>query len=259
VRRQSRPPGPLQDLGDRRRDDAERRELRARGLSPKEIACSLGMRPAAVADLVRRVAAERDAADPGADLVDCWVNAGWSTGLSIAGRPEWRDPGADDGTGGLVTALVARRRRHRRSVTVSIYLLDAYCLGVKNAMGPKGALDPRRAATAVGCAAPTAGREPRVSGPFAASPPTPRAAIGAHPGGAEAAGPRSRAAKDPASRPPRRENGWPAAGGRRPPYPGKSWRGRPTSEGQGGCNPAVRRPAARHGSAASSPPRRGEP
>ncbi len=117
------------------------RELRARGLSPKEIARSLGMRPAAVADLVRRVAAERDAADPGADLVDCWVNAGWSTVPSIAGRPEWRDPGADDGTGGLVTALVARRRRHRRSVTVSIYLLDAYCLGVKNAMGPDNMKD----------------------------------------------------------------------------------------------------------------------
>jgi hypothetical protein len=112
------------------------RELRARGLSPREIARSLGMRPAAVADLVRKVAAERDAADPDADLVGCWVNAGWSTGLSIAGRPEWRDPGADDGTGGLVSAVVARRRRKRRNVTVCVYLVDVYCLGVKNAMGP---------------------------------------------------------------------------------------------------------------------------
>jgi len=112
------------------------RELRARGRSPKEIARSLGMRPAAVADLVRTLAAERDATDPATDLVDCWINAGWSTGLSITGHPEWRDPGADDGTGGLVTALVARRRRHRRAVTVCVYLVDAYCLGIKNAMGP---------------------------------------------------------------------------------------------------------------------------
>lgn len=112
------------------------RELRTRGLTPKEIARSLGVRPAAVADLVRKVAAERDAADPGTDLVDCWVNAGWSTGLSIAGRPEWRDPGADDGTGGLASVLVARRRRHRSAVTVCVYLVDVYCLGVKNAMGP---------------------------------------------------------------------------------------------------------------------------
>jgi hypothetical protein len=112
------------------------RELRARGLSPKEIARSLGLRPAAVADLVRKAAAERDTANPDANLVGCWVNAGWSTDLSIAGHPDWRDPGADDGTGGLVTALVARRRRHRHAATVCVYLVDVYCLGVKNAMGP---------------------------------------------------------------------------------------------------------------------------
>jgi len=112
------------------------RELRARGLSPKEIARSLGMRPAAVADLVRKIAAERDAADPDADLVGCRLNAGWSTGLSVTGHPEWQDPGADDGTGGLITALLARRRRHRHNVTVCVYLVDVYCLGVKNAMGP---------------------------------------------------------------------------------------------------------------------------
>jgi hypothetical protein len=112
------------------------RELRVRGLSPTEIARSLGLRPAAVADLVRKLAAERDTADPDADLVDCWVNAGWSTGLSIEGHPEWRDPGTDDGTGGLVSALIARRRRHRRGITVCVYLVDVYCLGVKNAIGP---------------------------------------------------------------------------------------------------------------------------
>jgi hypothetical protein len=59
-----------------------------------------------------------------------------STGLSVARHPEWSNPGADDGTGGLVSAVVVRRRRHRRSVTVCVYLIGAYCLGVKNAMGP---------------------------------------------------------------------------------------------------------------------------
>lgn len=112
------------------------RELRDRGLSPKEIARSLRMRPATVSQLVRTLAAERAAAGPDADLVDCWLNAGWSTGLSISGHPEWRDPGADDSTGGLVTALVAHRRRHQRDATVCVYLVDVYCLGVKNAMGP---------------------------------------------------------------------------------------------------------------------------
>lgn len=94
------------------------------------------MRTALVTDLVRKLAAERDAADPDADLVGCWVNAGWSSGLSIAGRPDWCDPGADDAAGGLVTAVVARRRPKRRGVTVCVYLVDVYCLGIKNAMGP---------------------------------------------------------------------------------------------------------------------------
>ncbi|MGO9901318.1 MAG: hypothetical protein ACLP0J_16915, partial [Solirubrobacteraceae bacterium] len=58
------------------------RKLRNQGLTPREIARSLGMRPAAVSDLVRQLAAERDAADPDADHVECLLNAGWSTGLS---------------------------------------------------------------------------------------------------------------------------------------------------------------------------------
>lgn len=113
------------------------RELRARGLSPKEIARSLGLRPAIVADLVRQVGIERSTADPDDGLLDCFINAGWSTGLTIAGHPEWSDPRrANDGTGGLVSVLVARRRRHRRTATVCVYLLDVYCLGVKNTIGP---------------------------------------------------------------------------------------------------------------------------
>lgn len=112
------------------------RELRSRGLSAKDIARSLGMRPAAVADLVRTLAAEQQAANPDGDLVGCWINTGWSTGLSIAGHPEWHDPGADDGTGGLVSVVIARRRRNRRHVTACVYLVDVHCLGIKNAMGP---------------------------------------------------------------------------------------------------------------------------
>ena len=117
------------------------RELRDRGRSPKEIARSLGMRPTAVSDLVRKLAAERDATNPDIDTIDCLLNAGWSTGLSIQRHPEWQDPGADDGTDGLVTALVARKRRHRRGATVCVYLLDVYCLGVKNAIGPHNVND----------------------------------------------------------------------------------------------------------------------
>ena len=110
------------------------RELRTGGLSPKEIARHLGIRPAAISDLVRKLASERD--DTELERIDCLLNAGWSTGLRIDGHSGWRDPDADESTGGLVTALVARRRRHRHGATVCVYLLDVYCLGVKNAMGP---------------------------------------------------------------------------------------------------------------------------
>ena len=112
------------------------RELRARDFSAKEIARSLGMRPAVAAEIVRKLAAERDIAGTDGELAGCLISAGWSTGLSIAGHPDWRDPGGDEGTDGLVTVLLARRRRHRRAVTVCVYLVDVYCLGVKNAMGP---------------------------------------------------------------------------------------------------------------------------
>lgn len=110
------------------------RELRAHGLSPKEIAHALNIRPAIVADLVRKLAAERDAGDT--ERIDCLLNAGWSTGLKIDKHPEWHEPVAETSAGGLVTAVVVRRRRHRRGATVCVYLLDVYCLGVKNAIEP---------------------------------------------------------------------------------------------------------------------------
>jgi transcriptional regulator with XRE-family HTH domain len=112
------------------------RELRAQGFSPREIARNLGIRPAEASALVRELAAERDSANPDADLLGCWLNAGWSAGLGVPDRADWRDPGAEGGTEGLLTALVARRRRHRRTIRACVYLVDAYCLGVKNAMGP---------------------------------------------------------------------------------------------------------------------------
>lgn len=112
------------------------RELRAEGFSPKEIARSLGIRPAEASALVRGIAAERDGANPDADLLGCWINAGWSAGLGVPDRADWRDPGTDEGVEGLLTVLVARRRRHRRKIKACTYLVDAYCLGVKNAMGP---------------------------------------------------------------------------------------------------------------------------
>ncbi|CAN5462758.1 hypothetical protein BH20ACT19_BH20ACT19_04470 [soil metagenome] len=114
------------------------RELRAEGRSPKEIARALGVRPAAVAPLVRTIAAEGGAPRaPEPEPFVCWVSPGWRVGLSVEGHPEWPDGGSErPEASGLVSVLVAREDR-KAKVSVCGYLLDVYCLGVKDALGPQ--------------------------------------------------------------------------------------------------------------------------
>jgi hypothetical protein len=112
------------------------RGLRAEGRSPKEIARATGARPARVTAIVRELGREAFRAEGEGSLVGAWVSAGWSTGLAFADRPDWVDRPAGTGIDGLVGVLVARRDRPRR-VSVCGYLLDVYCLGVKNALGPE--------------------------------------------------------------------------------------------------------------------------
>lgn len=114
------------------------RELRARGASPRDIARALGVRPAVVAPLVRQIAREEMAGKGGPPVVGCWISPGWSEGLMFEGHPEWRR-GADDevgGASGAVLVMVARRHR-RRTVSICGYLVDVWCLGVKDALGPR--------------------------------------------------------------------------------------------------------------------------
>lgn len=109
------------------------------------------MKPAEIAPLLRQVAgsqrgpvAERPPPEPGErEVVGCWVNPGWSAGLGLdQAPPEWAgaDPegqGAGESlAGGLAGVMVARADRSSR-VTVCGWLVDVFCLGVKNAMGPK--------------------------------------------------------------------------------------------------------------------------
>jgi hypothetical protein len=113
------------------------RELRRAGRSPKEIARALGVQPAAVASLVRAIAQQDSAAVPKSAVIGCWVSPGWSASLSIDGHDEWPDITAPNpGMSGVATVAVARRHRPRR-VSVCGYLVDVFCLGVKNALGPK--------------------------------------------------------------------------------------------------------------------------
>lgn len=113
------------------------RELRAAGYSPKQIAKTLDLRPAVAARLVRMLAAEQAAAAPEPAVVGCWVSPGWSAHLTVEGPEQWADvPPPEDGMTGLAAVVVARRHRPQR-VSVCGYLVDTFCLGVKNTLGPE--------------------------------------------------------------------------------------------------------------------------
>jgi hypothetical protein len=123
------------------RDDQlleEVKALRARGMSPKAIARTLGLRPAAVAPLVQRVAREASATPRASGrVVGCWVSPGWSRELVVERRDGWEDIDlGPDGPGGVALVLVARADRHDRAVVCG-WLVDTFCLGVKNAIGPE--------------------------------------------------------------------------------------------------------------------------
>ena len=115
------------------------RALRAKGLNPKQIARGLGIPPATAARAIRAIAAAdaarlHDLADR--ELRQCWVNSGWSAGLTVHGHPEWRDGDEPEpGQTGLVAVLIARDAGRSR-LSVCGYLVDVYCLGVKNVVGP---------------------------------------------------------------------------------------------------------------------------
>lgn len=128
------------------RDDellARVREMRERGSAPKQIAKALGLRPAQATVLIRRAAeaAQAHTAPDERPVVGCWINAGWSAGLDMTRAPNWaaadplgRNPDAE--TGGFAQVLLARRERASK-VTVVGFLVDVYCLGVKNVTGPE--------------------------------------------------------------------------------------------------------------------------
>ena len=120
-------------------DDQERltrvRALRAEGCTPKQVARILGVPPADASRLVRHVAREDAFGAPEPPVVGCWVSPGWREGLEAPA--DWPDTDVGDGIGhGIVSVLVARQHR-RVKVSVTGYLVDVYCLGVKDVLGPK--------------------------------------------------------------------------------------------------------------------------
>jgi hypothetical protein len=108
-----------------------------KGLSPKDIARVLGIPPATAARPVRAIAAEQSTDPAQREVLGCWVNPGWSVGLTIHGHPDWLDlPQPDTGAEDLVAVVVARDAGRSR-VSVCGYLVDVYCLWVKDTIGPR--------------------------------------------------------------------------------------------------------------------------
>lgn len=117
------------------------RQLRTKGASPKEIARALRVSPAKVAPLVRLIAAQNATQNAQvqhrSDIVECWVSPGWNEGLAFEPNPDWPvGSSASEGTGGLATVMVVRPGRRSRS-RGCVYLVDTFCLGVKNVIGPE--------------------------------------------------------------------------------------------------------------------------
>lgn len=99
-----------------------------------------------MAPLIRAVATEADdEIEP--PLVGCWVNPGWSDEISVPAGHRWPEGPANPGTSGLVSVLVVREQRRGR-VSVYGYLVDVFCLGVKDVVGPR-VMDPHALPTFV--------------------------------------------------------------------------------------------------------------
>jgi hypothetical protein len=94
------------------------------------------MRPAEVVPLIQTVAATlpRQVKDT---LISCQVTEGWADGLSVSGHPDW--PGLANAveTEGSGLALVVVARDHGSTASACSFLVDTWCLGVKNTIGPK--------------------------------------------------------------------------------------------------------------------------
>lgn len=117
-------------------------ELRSKGRTPKEIARALGVRPADVMPVIRAIGAQAPRRE--APVAGCWVTGYWADRLSVTGHADWpgmSSPESESGESGLAGVLVARDTGS--TVRACGFLVDVFCLGVKDTHGPKS-LDRRK-------------------------------------------------------------------------------------------------------------------
>lgn len=123
--------------------------LRALNLTPKQIARQLGLKPALVNTILKQqaqqVAKERLAAGELEPVAECWVNADCACSLlppqSTESSPRRLEGSsllsdADELFTGLALVAVTRQPAYNR-FSVCTYLVDPWCLGVKDAHGPR--------------------------------------------------------------------------------------------------------------------------
>jgi hypothetical protein len=107
--------------------------LRSLNLSPKEIARSLKLRPAEVKEILQQLAAvleqERIASGVIDPLYQCRVNV---SGAMLLNPSAMKDLVESQGF-----AQVFIARTYKQQLSICSYLVDYWCLGVKNALGPK--------------------------------------------------------------------------------------------------------------------------
>jgi hypothetical protein len=107
--------------------------LRSLNLSPKEIARSLKLRPAEVKEVLQQQAMALELERTASGIIDplykCMVNV---SGEMLLDSHAPKDLIEEQGFAQVFVA-----RTHRQQLSVCSYLVDYWCLGVKNALGPK--------------------------------------------------------------------------------------------------------------------------
>jgi hypothetical protein len=114
-------------------------ELRTQKLTPKQIARKLGLKVSEVSTIIRaqveETALTREAKGELPPIAQCLINKGASQRLLHKTSEKNTNPDEDDFCG-FASILVARTTGYNRFL-VSTYLVDYWCLGVKDTIPPR--------------------------------------------------------------------------------------------------------------------------
>ncbi len=121
-------------------------ELRSRQVAPKQIARQLGLRPAEVSAVIKaqaeQITAARVASGELNPLFQCLINKNCLPGLlpdrylaQEGAIASLEDVPEDEGAG--MAVIILSRRAGFNRLEVATYLVDLWCLGVKDVSGPR--------------------------------------------------------------------------------------------------------------------------